>query len=325
MQFSVGFYQSGPVQEFVRLGQLAESLGFDGLWLNDAQCRWRDVYVSLAAIGASTSRILLGPSVTNPLTRHLTVTASAMYSLHELTGGRARMGIGIGDAAVKDVGKRPVRISDLAQATEAIRELWAGNEVQLEESRSRLWYAAAAPRSIPVYFAASSPKLIRSAGQFADGVLLNIGSAPSYIQAALAKVEQGALAGGRALRDVKVAARIATCVSDEPDARRYVRSRVGIALLNRMPADLDENELRAVEKIRGAHDPREHLQLKAGYAQHVTDSLVDKFALAGRPEECLERVRALVKTGVDELNLTFMHPDMEKLLRIFVHGIIERL
>lgn len=325
IRLTVGFFQSGPLQEVVRLAQLAESLGFDGLWLNDAQCRWRDVYVSLAAIGASTSRIVLGPSVTNPLTRHLTVTASAMYSLHELTGGRARMGIGIGDAAVKDIGKRPIRISDLARAVETIRELWAGNEVPLDGANSRLWYTAGSPRSIPVYFAASGPKLIRSAGQIADGLLLNVGAEPRYIQSALAGLEEGALSVGRAQRDIKVAVRIPTCVSYERDARRYVRSRVGVTLLNRMPPDLDEDDLQAVEKIRQAHDPQEHLQLNAGYAEHVTDSLVDKFALAGRPEECLEKVRALIKTGVDELNLTFMHPDTENLLRIFVRRIIEKL
>src|ERR1043166_233267 len=130
--FRVGFFQSGPVQETVRLAQLAENLGFDGVWLNDAQCRWRDVHVSLAAIGASTSRILLGPSVTNTVTRHLTVTASAMYSLHELTAGRARMGIGIGDAAVKDIAKQRPRISDLTHAIQSVRELWAGKEAAIE-------------------------------------------------------------------------------------------------------------------------------------------------------------------------------------------------
>jgi len=129
IRISAGLFQSGPVSEVIRLAQLAEGLGFDGLWLNDAQCRWRDVYVSLGAIGASTSRMVLGPSVTNPLKRHINVTASAMYSLHELTGGRARMGIGIGDAAVKDVGKRPTSIRDLAQAVETKRKLWEGNEV----------------------------------------------------------------------------------------------------------------------------------------------------------------------------------------------------
>ena len=80
-----------------------------------------------------------------------------------------------------------------------------------------------------------------------------------------------------------------------------------------------------MERIRQNYDPQEHLRLNAAYAKHVTDSLVDKLALAGRPEECLERVRALAKTGIDEMNLTFMHPDTESLLRTFAQRILSRL
>src|ERR1051325_4778679 len=218
-RFTVGFFQSGPVQETVRLAQLAESLGFDGVWLNDAQCRWRDVHVSLAAVGVSTSRILLGPSVTNAVTRHLTVTASAMYSLHELTGGRARVGIGIGDAAVKDIGKSRTRITDLIDAIEILRKLWTGNEAVFDGANSRLSYAVNAPRSIPVYVAASGPKLFRAAAQIADGLILNTGVDPVTIQPALAMLADV----GRPRNQVKLVVRIPTCISDEPDARRYVR------------------------------------------------------------------------------------------------------
>ncbi len=325
LRLSVGFFESGSISGLIRLARLAESLGFDGLWMNDAQCRWRDLYVSLAAIGVSTSRIELGTSVTNPLTRHVTVTASAMYSLHELTGGRARMGIGVGEAAVKDIGKRPARVNDLARAVETIRELWAGRGVLLDGFSSRLWYAASSPRSIPIYLAGRGPKLIRLAGQIADGMLLNVGAEPKYIQSALSNLEEGARSAGRSRQNMRVAARIPTCVSDDPEDKRYVRSRVGLAVLKKIPADLDEEDLQAVERIRRSYDPREHMRLDAAYAEHVTDSLVNKFALAGRPEECLERVRALVQTGVDELNLTFMHPDIENLLRTFVRRVMERL
>src|ERR1051325_711114 len=129
MRITVAFQQSGPTPEIVRIAQLAESLGFDGLWLNDAQSHWRDVYVCLGAVGVSTSRILVGPGVTNIATRHLAVTASAMYSLNELCDGRARMGIGTGAAAVEDAGEKPARMADLEKATVAIRDLWAGHEV----------------------------------------------------------------------------------------------------------------------------------------------------------------------------------------------------
>lgn len=325
VRITVAFQQSGPILEIVRIARLAESLGFDGLWLNDAQSHWRDVYVSLGAIGASTSRIVLGPGVTNVLTRHLTVTASAMYSLHELNGGRARMGIGTGAAAVEDVGKKPASMASLTSAVGIIRDLWAGRETSVDGSQCRLEYAISAPRSIPVYLAASGPELTRLAGRIADGLLCNVGAEPRHIQAALRKAAEGARSAERKPTDVQLAARIPACISEEPDAARYVRARVGIAALRRAPADFDEEELRAVEKIRQAYDPREHLRLNAAYAGEVTPSLIDKFALAGSPEQCLERVRAIVQTGIDELNLAFMHPDTETLLRTFAERVMAKL
>lgn len=325
MQLSVGFYQSGPVSEAIQRAQLVESLGFDGIWLNDAQCRWRDVYVTLAAVGGSTSRIFLGTSVTNPLTRHLTVTASAMYTLDELTAGRCRMGIGTGRAAVEDIGKRPANIAHLIEAVQTLRKLWAGREVFMDGVYSRLWYAESSPRSIPVYFAGFSPRLARAAGEVADGILLTVGAEPAYVRSGLCSVEDGARAVGRSLKDIRVAARIPTCISDDPDAKRYVRSQVGVAVLRQAPSDLDDKDLQAVERVRHSYNHQEHLRLNAAYAEHVTDSLVDKFALAGRPEECLERVRALAKTGIDEMNLAFIHPDPENLLRTFAERILNKL
>jgi 5,10-methylenetetrahydromethanopterin reductase len=325
VRITLAFQQSGPISEVVRIAQLAESLGYDGLWVNDAQSHWRDVYVSLGAIAASTSRILLGPGVTNISTRHVTVTASAMYSLHELSGGRARMGIGTGAAAVEDIGARPTKLADLASAIAIIRELWSGQEVCVDGPRCRLRYAEDLPRQIPVYLAASAPRLTRLAGEIADGLLCNVGAETRHIAAALRSLRESAQAVGREVTEVKLAARVPACISDDPDAKRYVRARVGISALRRAPAAFDDEDLRTVQRIRQTYDSREHLQLNAAYAEQVTDSLVDKFALAGRPEECLERVQAIVKTGIDELNIAFMHPDTEKLLRIFSERILAKL
>jgi 5,10-methylenetetrahydromethanopterin reductase len=325
VRITVACQQSGPIPEIVRIAQLAESLWYDGLWLNDAQSHWRDVYVSLGAIGAATSRILLGPGVTNTATRHLTVTASAMYSLDEMTGGRARMGIGTGAAAVEDIGRRPATLAHLSESVTALRGLWTGGEVFIDGAQCRLQYATASPRSIPVYFAASGPRAMRNAGEVADGLLCNVGAEPRHIRAAVRAVEDGAHSRGRKRQQINIAARIPACISDDPNATRYVRARVGIAALRRAPADFDEEDLRAVEKIRQAYDPREHLRLNAAYAEEVTDSLIEKFAFAGSPEHCLERVRAVVETGIDELNLAFMHPDTEKLLRIFSDRVMAKL
>lgn len=325
IRVTVSFQQSGPISEVVRIAQLAESLGFDGLWLNDAQSHWRDVYVSLGAVASATSRLELGPGVTNISTRHLSVTASAIYSLDELTGGRVRMGIGIGAAAVTDIGNKPTRRAQLARAVATLRELWAGREVVFDNMPFQLAYAASVPRSIPVYLSTSAPRMSRLAGQIADGMLCNVGVESRAIQLSLSHMQEGAHSAGRSLKDVKVAARIPACISDDPEAKQYVRARVGISAMRRAASEFNEADAGTVGKIRQAYDPREHLRLNAAYAAQVSDSLIDKFALAGRPEECLERVQALAQTGVDELNLAFMHPDTETLLRLFAEKIMPRL
>ena len=88
LDFSIGIYPTAPAAEVIRLARRAEDLGFQAAWIGDSQCLWREAHVTLGALGASTSRIRLGTSVTNPRTRHVTVTASAAYTLAELTGGR---------------------------------------------------------------------------------------------------------------------------------------------------------------------------------------------------------------------------------------------
>jgi 5,10-methylenetetrahydromethanopterin reductase len=88
----------------------AEQWGFAGLLVADSQNLNADIWVELALAGAATDRLLLGPGVTNPVTRHPAVTASAAATLQAETGGRAVLGLGRGDSAVTQLGKtRPPR------------------------------------------------------------------------------------------------------------------------------------------------------------------------------------------------------------------------
>src|SRR5204862_7182510 len=93
-----------------RVAELAarvEEWGFAGLLVADSQNLNADVWVELALAAAATRRIALGPGGTNPLTRHLAVTASAAATLQRDSGGRAVLGIGRGDSAVTQIGQRP--------------------------------------------------------------------------------------------------------------------------------------------------------------------------------------------------------------------------
>src|SRR5439155_3427009 len=88
LSFGITFMADPPVSRVVRMTKLAEDNGFDYAWIWDSHVLWQEVYPIFALQAANTSKIRLGPCVTNPATRDLTVTASALATLNEISGGR---------------------------------------------------------------------------------------------------------------------------------------------------------------------------------------------------------------------------------------------
>ena len=67
--------------------RLAEAAGFDLVGVADSQSVFREAYVTAAMILSQTSRVRVGPTVTNPITRHPAVAASAIATLNEIGDG----------------------------------------------------------------------------------------------------------------------------------------------------------------------------------------------------------------------------------------------
>ncbi|HKX04227.1 MAG TPA: LLM class flavin-dependent oxidoreductase, partial [Methylomirabilota bacterium] len=108
----------------------AEDAGFEWLGVADSQSVFRELYVALTLAALHTRRVRLGPLVTNPLTRHLVVTASAIASVDELVGGRAVLGLGSGDSAIYTVGAPPATLAGLEDAVVTLGRLTAGETVE---------------------------------------------------------------------------------------------------------------------------------------------------------------------------------------------------
>jgi 5,10-methylenetetrahydromethanopterin reductase len=180
----------------------AEAQGFDYAWLPDSQLLWRDVWVTMGAAGIQTTRIGLGTNVTNPRTRHVTVTASAAAAMDELAPGRVVLGIGIGDSSVRVMGWKPATIAELRQYIEMLRALWQGGFTTTGDRKMRL--RGATGRPIPIYISASGPKMLQLAGEIADGVIMLVGIAKEALEYGLSNVEIGARRAGRGLGDLDI-------------------------------------------------------------------------------------------------------------------------
>jgi 5,10-methylenetetrahydromethanopterin reductase len=273
----------------------------------------QDCFVVLAACAAATNRVQLGPMVTNPYSRHPAALATAIASVHELAAGRAFLGIGVG-AGLEPLGiayARPVRT--LREALIAIRGLLAGEQVAFAGDVFRLDGAAllcppATP--IPIAIGTRSPAVMRLAGELADTALVGA----RYLSPAVAEqyrtwLAEGAARVGRDLVAVEIAPRMTLCVSqDGALARRSVKRYVAHYLTLVRPDDLhvDDERLRAIEAALGRatgwyfdHDRVDPPELDA----LVTDEMVDRYAIAGTPEECLPHVERLAGMGFSSVSM----------------------
>ena len=111
MQIDLRVPSCAPVSEVARFIAACEEAGFDGVGILDSQLLERDVFVSMAVAAQATSRIRIASAVLNPVTRHLSVIASAAKTVAELAPGRVEFWIGRGFSSVQTIGIPPATVA----------------------------------------------------------------------------------------------------------------------------------------------------------------------------------------------------------------------
>ncbi len=202
------------LRQYVKWARFAESCGYGLLGYGDTQCLLPELHVALAAAAGVTERVLLAPTVTNPITRHPAVAASAFGALQQLAGGRVRYCVGTGDSATSLIGERPATVGMIAEHSRAFSALIDGEEAQVGDKRFRLEWQTP---HVPLWLAAEGPRMLRLAGELADGVLMGNGLTEDVVRDNLDRVRQGATAAGRRPDAVEAwfFAKIYICESEE--------------------------------------------------------------------------------------------------------------
>src|SRR5262245_39317879 len=98
----VMLFSDYSVPELIELAEVSEALGYRFFWYTDVRFA-RECYVALTAVALSTHRIHVGPGVTDPYSRHPALTASAIATLDEVSGGRAVLGLGTGGTGFREL------------------------------------------------------------------------------------------------------------------------------------------------------------------------------------------------------------------------------
>lgn len=321
-EFHVGLLPDRPVAEVARLAAEAEALGFAGVWVADSQSIWRDAFAALTLAAAATSRVTLATAVTNPVTRHPAVLASAFATLDELSGGRAVLGIGVGESSVRTLGLAPARLARLEQVVAVVRALLAGEEAELDGQRIRTAWTST---RIPVYVASSGPRSLRLAGRIADGVLFQVGSEPSLARWALREIAAGAEG-----RTPRLLMRMACAVDRDRAAARdavagYAAAAAGTVFANVTADDVPADVWDEIAQMKERYDYYEHASGTAAHRGLVTDRILDAIAVAGTPEEAVERFRALVELPLDGFVLPMTGPDPSATMRLLAEEVLPNL
>ena len=144
--FGLNRFNWRSVDEFVADVKLAEDLGYGYALSPSNPLAIRDPYVMLAAAARETSTIRLGLLIDNAVLSHPAVTAGSIATLDEVSDGRALLVYGVGDTAVRWLGKQPASVRKLEESTILIRRLLAGEKVEVGAERpARLFHARPAP------------------------------------------------------------------------------------------------------------------------------------------------------------------------------------
>lgn len=308
----LGLVVGGSLATLGELAARAESAGFGALWLHEAG---GDAVVAAAVVCSATARAHVGTDVAVAFARSPTLAAFSAWDLQELSGGRFVLGLGSQVRAIVEEGfaaafaHPAARMADYLQVVHATFATLRGEPRTFEGEHYRVTrpapYAVPAPDrpAPPVLLAAVGPLMTRTAATHADGLVGHPFTTPAFVTGVLRPRVEDALRGAGRERSsfVLTSGAIVEVDADRDAARR--RARAQVAFYGTTPnyrevfaANGDEvllDDARAAMRVDGID----------GLHAAVPDDRLDRYAVAGTPDEVRERLGGW-RELVDHLILT---------------------
>jgi probable F420-dependent oxidoreductase len=225
MKLSVEFpsvsYREGP-EAVIRLARAIERIGYDHIDMFDhvimgipiegrpkgpynPSMPILEAFMALSYLAAVTSRVTLGTEVLVLPQRQPALVAKQVSTLDTLSGGRVRLGIGVGwqeseyEALGEDFRTRGKRMDD---AIRLLRAYWGDSEVSLESAHYRTVAMSMEPKPpqgarLPVWIGGNSEPAYRRVGQLGDGWLASRVEDETGARRAIGSIRRHAEEAGR--------------------------------------------------------------------------------------------------------------------------------
>ena len=313
----------------MRQARELEEAGWDGMLVVDSQNLSGDPYVSLALAATVTTRLGLGTGVTNSITRHAAVTATSIASVDRVSGGRAVLGIGRGDSALAHLGRAPARLAQFDRYLRHLQTYLKGVSVDFDEidipkehappasalelhdapPASRIAWIAGG-RKVPVEVAASGPRVIAMAALHGDRVMFTVGADVERLQWGIALARKTRKDAGLDPDAIRFGAFLNMgCHTDMEAARSLVRGGLTTyarfsVMHGKANGPVTDKDRGVLESLRTNYDMKQHTRGDSRQAGILTDDFIDRFAIVGPPERCIERLKSLQKLGLDKVAIS---------------------
>ena len=301
----------GDLEETTKQVQYAEELGYEYVSLGETT--GLDGVTQLAVLAERTDRIGLSNDVFSPYSRSPALLAQSALALHQVSGGRNRLGLGTSSPALVENWHgqsfdRPLR--RLRESIDIVRQVYSGERLDYDgevfETRG-LKYANELPQNPPpIDVAALGPKATELAGRFADGWVPQFFT-PEGLEARLEDLRRGAELGDRDPEDVRVALTFRACAIDDRErARQLGRNTVAFMVGRYGPyyrqSVAEQGYADVTDEITSAYADGDNEAAVAA----VPDELLDGLVAAGTPDEVRETVDRFRRIdGLDALRISF--------------------
>jgi probable F420-dependent oxidoreductase len=249
MNLSVEFpsvaYREGPAA-VVRLGRAIERIGYDHVDIFDhvvmghpiagrppgpysAAMPILEPFVTLGALAAVTERVTLGTEVLVLPQRQPTLVAKQVSTLDTLSGGRMRLGVGVGwqeseyEALGENFHDRGARMDE---AIALLRACWTDAHVNFAGKHYRVTEMAMEPKSpqagrLPIWVGGASEAALRRVGRLGDGWLASRVADAADGRRAIEAIRRHAEAAGRDPATIGLQSMVAPPPRDAEGKRFY--------------------------------------------------------------------------------------------------------
>ncbi len=301
---SVGITTSMNVSATNWIGENAESLGIDGLWVGEDIGIGQETSILTADLLSKTRNVRVGTGIV-PITIHNIATiARAALTLHEIGNGRYVQGIGIG--GIQDLIKHGIHltkpVTELRKSTQVLRQLFKTEAVTIQTELMKLREFSLRinePVKIPVFYGVRGPQMLKLAGKVADGVIL---SGPiDYIRYAIEVVDEAASNVGRSTDEVEKVVWLPTIPTFKGGSEKLAKRVVALVVADtpEQVLDLLDIDTERADKIRKAvaeSGPK-------GGAEFINQNFIDTFAISGTCDQMVDKFEMINNLGASELVL----------------------